>query len=223
MNPRTIGVALLLVCAGASAGKVDPALPPGSGADGRTPEQLSIAWWQWAIASPPEINPVRDMTGRHCAVGQDGNVWFLAGGFGTSKIRRSCTIPYGKYLFFPVVNMVYWPRKPNNGYTCEQAQQSAALNNDNALELFVEIDGAAPAEDPRQYRVRTKECFDIYGHIPRKLSPYRAYPSASDGYWLLLHPMPKGKHSLKFGGRYNAPGQPNGRMVQDIEYDLLVE
>ncbi len=73
-----------------------------------TPE-LTTQWWQWAMATPSESNPVRDLTGIHCGVGQSGDVWFLAGGFGPSKIRRSCEVPRSKQIFFPLINMANWP------------------------------------------------------------------------------------------------------------------
>lgn len=195
---------------------------PGFELNGRSADELSATWWQWAMSSPAEINPVRDISGSHCGVGQEGSIWFLAGGFGSSKIQRKCIVPDGKYIFFPIINMSYWPREEGNGYTCEQAKLAAALNNDNALELFVEVDGAS-LKDPKRYRARTSKCFDIYQRVPREFAPYNAYPSASDGYWVLLEPLQKGAHSIKFGGRYRQPGSPYGRMVQDIEYELLVQ
>ncbi|MDX8399117.1 MAG: hypothetical protein R8K20_02580, partial [Gallionellaceae bacterium] len=162
------------------------------------------------------------ISGAHCDVGQQGNIWFLAGGFGSSKIQRSCVIPAGKYIFFPVVNMVYYPRKENNGYTCEQAKVNAAVNNDKALDLHVELDGIA-VKNPKRFRARTEKCFNIFEKIPREYQPYNAYPSASDGYWIGLRPLQKGKHTLRFGGRYNSTDSVYGRMVQDIEYEITVE
>ena len=195
---------------------------PGFKINGRTASELSADWWQWAMSTPTEINPVSDTSGTHCEVGQKGNIWFLAGGFGSSKIQRKCTIPEGQYIFFPIINMSYWPQGEGNGFTCEQAKAAAALNNDSALELFVDINGVS-LENPKQYRARTDKCFNIYQKVPKELSPYNAYPSASDGYWILLEPLQKGVHHIKFGGRYNQPGNPYGRMVQDIEYEILVQ
>jgi len=200
----------------------EPFAPPGTALGGQSPEQLSASWWQWAMAAPQDRNPVRDRAGTHCAVGQRGEAWFLAGGFGSSKIRRTCTVPAGKRLFFPVINMVYWPAQEGTGYTCEQARRSAALNNDNAIELFVELDGKS-LPDPKRYRVTTAKCFDIYARARERAPAPDGFPSASDGYWVLLDPLPPGKHELKFGGRYNRESGAYGRMVQDIEYELEVK
>jgi hypothetical protein len=194
---------------------------PGFKLKNRDAAALSADWWKWAMSSPAEINPVQDRSGENCGVGQEGKVWFLAGGFGSSKIRRRCTIPSDKYLFFPVINMAYWPREANDGYTCDRAKASAAMNNDTALDLFVEVDGVS-LKDPKRYRARSSKCFDIYERVPESVKPYRAYPSASDGYWILIRPLKKGKHTIKFWGRYNNATTDYGRMVQDIEYEISV-
>ena len=211
----------LAVTASAYATEPSPVQQPNFKLDGRSAADLSAEWWQWAMSSPDEINPVRDRSGAHCDTGQQGKVWFLAGGFGSALIRRSCTIPVGKYIFFPVVNMAYWPKTENNGYTCELARKNAAVNNETAIDLFVKVDGQT-VQNLKQYRARTSKCFDIYGRIPAEYKPYKAYPSASDGYWILLKPLPPGKHSIKFGGQYNSASSEYGHMLQDIEYEITV-
>lgn len=199
-----------------------PFLPPGTSIHGRTAAQLTSEWWQWAESIPDEGNPVRDRVGTNCGIGQSGPVWFLAGGFGSSRIHRVCTIPYGKTIFFPVINMVYWPKSGNTFFTCEQAKAAAALNNDTALDLYADLDGIT-VQNVKKYRVSSMQCFELFERIPLTQRPYNAYPSASDGYWLLLKPLERGHHVLKFGGRYNRNSQYYGRMVQDIEYELIVQ
>ncbi len=218
---RTLVFCIAALTSSFATANPDAVLPPGASVNTKTPEQLSVEWWQWAISTDDEINPVRDLTGANCAVGQSGSVWFLAGGFGSSKIRRTCTVPAGKSLFFPVINMVYMPAKGYKLLTCEEAKTAAALNNKTAIDLFAELDGV-PMPDVRRYRVTTHGCFDAYARIPEVQRPIKGYPAASDGYWLVLRPLEKGKHVIKFGGRYNRNSNEYGRMVQDIEYELVV-
>jgi hypothetical protein len=206
----------------AQAAQPTDVLPPDYLLDGKTNADLSATWWQWAYSTNDEANPVRDSTGVNCSVGQDGKVWFLAGGFGSSKISRQCVIPADKFVFFPVINMIYWPRKGNDSYTCDRAKFKASSNNNNAINLFVEIDGVK-LENVQRFRAKTEECFDIFEKVDRSLDPYNAYPSASDGYWVLLKPLSKGKHTIKFGGGYSVDENPFGRMLQDIEYEITVE
>lgn len=192
--------------------------------DGLSTVDLSAEWWKWAMANQGENNPVQDTTGSYCNVGQQGKVWFLAGGFGSAKIKRSCAIPSGKYVFFPIINMAYWPPVQNTNLTCNKAIINAALNNDTALDLFVQLDGVQ-VNNPKAFRAKTIKCFDINERAPKAfVSYYNAYPSASDGYWIFLKPLEKGKHSFKFGGRYNNNDSDNfGKMYQDIEYDITVQ
>jgi hypothetical protein len=46
---------------------------------------------------------VADTSGRWCAAKQPSDVWFLAGTFGGS-VKRTCTIPRGRPLYFPILN-----------------------------------------------------------------------------------------------------------------------
>ena len=62
----------------------------------------SAEWWQWVLGIPQATNPQLDTTGEFCDVNQPASpFWFLAGTFG-GDAARSCTIPAGKLLFFPL-------------------------------------------------------------------------------------------------------------------------
>ena len=215
-------IGLILVASAWSALAKDVVLPPNSTFGGLTDAQLTAEWWQWAMSAPDELNPVADETGVNCAVGQQGPVWFLAGGFGSSQLHRLCTIPAGKALFFPIINMVYYPARGNRTYTCEEAKASAAVNNEAALDLFAELDGCS-ISNLKQHRIASKECFDVFARVPFRQRSYKTFPSATDGYWLLLEPLAPGRHTLKFGGRYSKNSSAYGRMIQDIEYELIVQ
>lgn len=193
----------------------------GDSVDGRPLEQYASRWWQWAFSMPPSLSPVRDVTGEQCHQGQSGEVWFLAGGYGSSTIQRDCTLPAGKSIFFPVINMVYYPSNTQT-ISCEEARVSAALNNDQLLTIQIEIDGISSV-NPAHTRLSSPECFDLYGMVPKEYNAPKRYPASSDGYWVMLKPLSKGTHHLKFSASYARPGKPYGEMAQDIEYVLHVE
>ena len=66
--------------------------------------QLTAEWWQWGFESGEDV--IGDPTGEFCDVNQPkGNIWFLAGNRGGTT-ERTCTIPEGKHLFFPVLNTI---------------------------------------------------------------------------------------------------------------------
>lgn len=144
---RHLAIPLLLASALVQANP--QALPVDSQWNGQTYAQLAAAWWQWAVAQPAHLDPLRDTTGVHCAQGQ-------------------------------------------------------------------------PLENPTRYRVATQDCFDLYARLPAGAPKRFGNPAATDGYWILLPPLPAGTHNLKFGGRYNRPGGAYGKTVQDIEYRLEI-
>ncbi len=195
------------------------AMAPGFVIDGRSAVELSTEWWHWAMSAPGAVNPVADTTGEQCGVNQAGKFWFLAGGFGSSKVRRRCHVPTGKYIFFPVVNSVSYPRQPKSGYSCSEAQADATYANAATLDLFATVDGT-PVPNLLSHRAATKKCFDIFARAP---NAFNATPSATDGFWLMLKPLSKGVHTLSFGGRQTDARSGNNRMVQDIEYELVID
>src|SRR5690242_11681785 len=59
-------------------------------------------WQQWLMSSPQNINPAADASGKYCSINQNGPVWFLAGTLGGAA-DRTCQIPYGKDILFPII------------------------------------------------------------------------------------------------------------------------
>ena len=63
---------------------------------------LGAKWWQYLLSVPPNTNPILD--DNPCNAKQKGPYFYLVGTFGGFK-ERNCTIPQGKSIFFPVVNV----------------------------------------------------------------------------------------------------------------------
>lgn len=207
---RALCVALLLVTSPALAGK-SYLLPPDASVAGKTQEEWSREWWQWAGSFQWNASPVADLDGARCQNSQRGNVWFLAGTYDTGRTIRTCRVPRGKYLFFPLVNYMVMPRE-NSLATCEDMERKAALITDGARKLVLEIDGELYG-DLLQHRVPTRECFDLGA---RATPPLRVYPTAGNGYYVMLRPLPPGKHVINFGGILPS-------MLQAVTYTLIVE
>jgi hypothetical protein len=188
---------------------------------GKALHQYANKWWQWTSTMGDEESPVRDKTGEYCHVNQNGDVWFLAGGYGTSKIKRHCIIPHGKYIFFPIINMAYWPEQ-DVSKTCEEVKQESALNNSELYLVYAELDGLS-IPNVRNNRIKSQNCFDLHERLALTQSTKKVYPTATDGYWLMLKPLSKGVHSLKFNAQYHHKTAVHGNMMQDIEYTIEVE
>jgi hypothetical protein len=172
-------------------------------------------WWRWAYSFPVDQFPPLQSGELNCSAGQAGPVWFLAGTVGQGPVTRSCTIPSGKALFFPIISYLndYPCPDPNfqppPGETLEQfLTEGAQAIIDLVTQLEVVVDGQ-PLNDLFSYRATSR------------LFTFTADPSlvafdscvtgteqyaVTDGYWILLRPLPSGPHTvfihavLDFGG-----------------------
>ena len=179
---------------------------------GKSQTEWSRLWWQWALSFERDESPVADRTGDRCHLKQDhGSVWFLAGTYGTRRTVRTCTVPRDKYLFFPLINYVVMPPAERN-VSCEAATASARQMTDGPQALVLDIDGRR-VEKLETHRLATVDCFNVLAQ--RQAAP-SAYPSASNGYYVMLKPLSPGRHELNFGGILP-------EMAQAVTYTLIVE
>src|SRR6185312_15274252 len=68
-------------------------VPPDRRVADRTQLEWSVRWWQWAASFDHADSPIVDRTGQRCSAGQSGDVWFLAGVYGSAPVRRTCHVP----------------------------------------------------------------------------------------------------------------------------------
>lgn len=201
--------------------------PPNSNPLGASYARWGAAWWQWVFSlhatTPP--NPLLATGNVDCSYGQLGQVWFLAGTNVPGTISRSCKVPTGTWLFFPVLNAWADNVAVNPPLSVAQLQALAASFAD-ASELHASIDGV-PVQNLFSYRAAyapfsysvpaTDNMLQFFGaNVPGTDWPTTfIFPAASDGYWLMLEPLTPGVHTINFGG--TAPGFPI-----DITYTITV-
>lgn len=186
-------------------------LAPDQQVAGLSQEDWSRAWWQWAGSFSREESPVADRTGELCGGRQKGPVWFLAGTYGTQRTIRTCKVPAGKHLFFPLINYVVMP-SGDGSTTCASAMAEAKQITDSLGAAFLEIDGLVH-KNLASHRQATKKCFDMGALTAGR---FRVFPSAANGYYVMLGPLPKGTHILNFGGVLPS-------MIQSVTYTLIVD
>lgn len=195
-------------------------IPPDQAVAGLPLSDYATLWWQWAFSMPQGESPIVDETGTLCAVGQSGPVWFLAGGYGSSRIHRSCEVPAGRHLFFPVINVVQM-LYPTTAADCPALQAEAAANNDTYVFLKVLLDGES-LDSPERFRLASTTCFDPFARSPASATAPQDALAATDGYWIMLQPLPAGPHLLEFRAFYTNPDEALGDMVQNIAYNLTI-
>ena len=194
------------VCASAALAQQRPQLPPDALVDGVSQLELSQRWWQWAFSFERSRSPVADRTGQLCASRQSGNVWFLAGTYGTARVIRTCHVPQGKTLFFPLINYVVF--RPEGGdEPCDSLKEDAAEMTDAPAALVLDVDGRR-AGDLRVHRFATPRCFSLV--------PGEPADAAANGYYVALPPLPRGTHVINFGGILPS-------FSQAVTYNIVVE
>jgi hypothetical protein len=207
--PALCLVALAALCACAPGSLV---VPPADAIAGHSQEEWSRAWWQWAGSFDNKDSPVADRSGALCDRRQNGDVWFLAGTYGTRRTVRTCAVPRGKYLFFPLINYVVMPSSSQIPLSCDRAARVAASMTDDPTALILEVDGVR-VENLAVHRQATIECFDL-GALTR--DKIHVFPSAANGYYVMLRPLSPGRHTLNFGGALPS-------MLQAVTYTLEVK
>ena len=82
-------------------------------------------------------------------------MWFLAGTYGSRPAKRTCHVPSGKHLFFPLINYVVMPSNCGDCLTCDQATGTTRKITDDVMGLFAELDGV-PLQGLNEHRVASK-------------------------------------------------------------------
>ncbi len=166
---------------------------------GRSWEDWSAIWWQWCSTEPEESNPVADKTGELCNKNQhDPDVWFLAGTFG-GKAERTCTIPFGKAILFPIINDLISYAEYNRLKTESELRSYAKSDLDEATVYKATVDGME-LQNLQNYRVQSRLFSFII--LPDDPAGVPAGPTVgvSDGYWVFLKPLSIGQHTIHFTG-----------------------
>lgn len=201
-------------------------LPPASKPYGMTYGQWNDKWVQWVMGLPvdpqnPEGWPLFDTTGAACGAGQSGPVWFLAGALG-GFVTRSCDLPAGKAVFFPVLNG-WCDSSPARHDTYEHLQACVKPTIDSAASLSAEIDGQSitnlqdyraftPPPNPFVETLPNNNLWQYFGCSECTAGDYDAY---ADGYYLMLAPLSAGAHTVHFHGEL-----PGFGVILDVTYHL---
>jgi hypothetical protein len=183
---------------------------------------LSADWWEWAASIPNSASPIFDTTGASCMVGQKGHLWFLAGTSGSTAMR-TCSIPEGDVLFFPLINAVNFDSPGICGQTgrlsVPELRAYSASFIDGVTSYSATLDGIALTSIRRIRSVAFPLALptDNFFNGGTCTVPSAVYPrSVDDGYYASVGYMRPGLHTLHF-----AAATGSGFSL-DVTYQLTV-
>jgi hypothetical protein len=202
---------------------------------GQSYAEWAAEWWQWALQLPASANPVLDQTGEVCMAGQHGKVWFLAGeltGSGVT-VERTCNVPPGTALLVPLISYAYFGflDDPPEQRTERFVRQHTRCDWERA-KLRLEVDGR-PVRNLRHFFEKSiifavelpeDNAFDAVFGIDLPAMPL--YPSADAGFYVLLEPLARGEHTIKWQAEVSncvSLGGPPTTLRQDVTYHLTVD
>lgn len=151
-------------------------------------------------------------------------MWFLAGNFvNPVPVTRTCSVPEGKVLFFPVLNASFF----NSPNACGQGADSSTAKEmraviapfiDGATGLSVTLDGQ-PAGNIRRIRSAVFEVSlpedNVYDALGISCAAGVYSPTVDDGFYAYVKPLNPGSHTL------HIQAESSGFVV-DATYHLTV-
>lgn len=184
--------------------------------------EWTARWWQWVLSIPRNDNPLIDDSGKNSANNQSGPVWFLAGTSG-GAVARECTIPAGKAILAPIVNVECDFATDMSLSTEAELRSCAKADQDTVIEKQVTIDGVNVGNlDKYRFQSPLFELTfpenNVAGVKPQTTK------AVSDGYWILLEPLSPGRHEIHSKAALGDPtttGTTN--FALDVKYLLTVE
>lgn len=198
--------------------------PPGSEPYGLSYSEWSTEWWKWLNSIPEDRNPAADTTGAFCAENQNasGPVWFLAGTWG-SKEERSCTIPSGKSLLISPIEVLCTLADTPGAKTEEDMRQCAKEDQDKVNLVSVTVDGVE-VPGMSEYRFQSS-LFNLTLPENNALGvPAQETQGVSDGYFVMLNPLPSGEHEIRsVGSLTEVTVQGTENFASDVTYHITVE
>jgi hypothetical protein len=195
---------------------------------GQTYSEWATDWWQVALETPASVNPITDSSGEHCDEGNMGNVWFLFGSLEPATIERSCEIPVGTALFFPVVSVFQgaFLNDPPEQRTEEFIRARVDCVEQAASTLQFEFNGT-PVPGVDQFFKKSGAFYDvqlpednIFGATEEQIPELLLSPSADAGFYLLLRPLPPGDYDLHWEASTDECFVP---VEQNVTYHLTIK
>ena len=175
-------------------------LPSDSTVAGKTIGEWSAEWWKWAFGQSVPNDAFTDTTGANADINQAGPVFFVAGTTGTNA-TRTFSVPEGKYLLFPLLNVAFSTLETGlAGTDLKDLTTSVADSIDSAF-FSVNGDAIIGSSNYQDYRVTSPKFSFIYAaDNPFGVAAGPSGDAFADGYYAMVEPLEPGTYIFDFGG-----------------------
>jgi hypothetical protein len=202
--------------------------PPDSEPYGLSYAEHAQDHWEWVLQIPASDNPINDNTGDKCAVGQpnaNSSVFHLSEGEG--KVERTCTVPAGKGLAIPLMQ-VEVSDKEVPGASVEELSTAAKKDQDSVNSLYLRIDdNEYTFDDLLKYRLPQPKVFEVTFPDNGIFGVIEGGPStiAADGFYVLTEPLTAGNHTVHFSSSLlcTEVGCTEPAYAQDVLYNIVAK
>ena len=202
--------------------------PPDSQPYGLTYAEHAQNFWKWLLSIPANESPMDDNTGDKCLMGQsnsNSSVFYLSPGEG--KVERICTVPAGKGLLIPVME-VEMSDKEIPGASVEDLRDAAKKDQDGVNSLYLKIDNEEYTyDDLLKYRTQPTEPFQVIFPDNGIFGVAEGGPSqvVADGFYILTEPLTAGNHTVHYRSSLSCPdvGCVEPAFAQDVKYNIIVK
>lgn len=235
----TLAVGSLLVVLAPSGARAGLVIPPNQTFNGLTQAELANRWWQWALSYPAPVNPLLDATGAFSYLGDQGPVFFLAGTIGNATFSRTVTVRSDQAIFVPVFPFITWDgisayHPGTYANLLRDVEETAGIGPTGSAPnttLLLTLNGSSLPLPPGttsllDFRQTSPALFNLT--VPANNAfgltgpDYPGtFPSVSDGWWVLLNPLPVGQYTLRFRGDTTGIGAyAGGTIFTDTTYTI---
>ena len=189
-------------------------------------QQWLEAWWQWNIAFPQRLpdleHPRENYTADKCSWKQDGPVWFLHEQFGPAE-NRTCEIPQNKGIFAPIYTTLCYNNYRDVLTDTDEEIEKCLTSCSTGIVISATLDGRT-IQNPQQYHDQTRFYWitipndNIFDAPPGGL-----FRGKGDAYFLMLEPLPPGKHDLRLTSSIFQGPDSECNSSSDVTYQITVK
>jgi hypothetical protein len=216
-------------------------LNPDQDVEGKSISEWTAEWWKWVGERSADQSPLDDPTGKYASLGNDGEVFFVAGPrvvtidqgsdppvVDDSIVTRKFNVPFDTPLLVPVINVLSFdPTKdPGEG---KKDYDPLSYYMDRFEGLYATIDGEKIEGIKDNYQVASPdfqlgpadEGTVLYDDLIMADKTYAGDPTVTydvkaDGYYLMVGELSRGKHTLEFGGFFDSEKDGDFDSEQDV-------